>query len=97
MYIYIYICICIYIYIYIVAYSIIQYHILLYNILQYNLILPELPRRAARGLALSHSTPLPCIVGCPQAYSGGITCLTLPVQRRFSSKVANHVATYGDP
>ena len=29
--------------------------------------------------------------------SGGTTCLTLPVQRRCSSKVADDVANYGDP
>ena len=29
--------------------------------------------------------------------SGGTTCLTLLVQRRDSSKVANHLATSGDP
>ena len=29
--------------------------------------------------------------------SGGTTCLTLLVQRRFSSKVANYVANYDDP
>ena len=29
--------------------------------------------------------------------AGGTTCLTLLVQRRLSSKVANHVATHDDP
>ena len=29
--------------------------------------------------------------------TGGTTCLTLLVERRYSSKVANHVANYDDP
>ena len=32
-----------------------------------------------------------------ERFSGGTTCLTLLVQRRFSSKVANILANYGDP